>query len=31
VSLITAEVHARDILSELAAENLDSTQDFKWQ
>lgn len=30
VSLITAEVHSRDILNELVNEGVDSIYDFKW-
>lgn len=31
VSLITTDVHARDIVEQLAAENVESVNDFNWQ
>ena len=31
VSLITTDIHGRDIIENLANENIDSTQDFIWQ
>jgi dynein heavy chain len=30
VSLITVDVHARDIIEELSADKIQSTNDFKW-
>lgn len=31
MSLVTVDVHARDIIEELKVENVSSIQDFRWQ